>query len=540
MTDRNSTVGTSSDEGPASARDTSRSAHDTSTSTSTDASTNTNDTSATATAKTTATRLRTTFDAGITKPYAWRVSQLRALKRLLVDDGAELEAALLQDLRKNPDESLLTEINLVVAEIDHALKHLRRWLRPSRVAVPALIAPASAEILNEPLGVVLVIAPWNYPVQLLLNPIVGALAAGNAVVAKPSELAPATSATLARLIAKHLDGRAVAVVEGGVDETTALLRERFDHIFYTGSARVGRIVLEAAAVHLTPVTLELGGKSPVYVDDTTDLRVAARRIAWGKFMNAGQTCVAPDYLLATPAVVTKLLPLLVEAVRDFYGDDPSTSDSYGRIVNAAQFDRLTGLLASRTTITPTTTTGTTITGTTAAGTTATGTTSTPATTTTASGGRSDPETRYLEPTILTGVSRDDPVMSQEIFGPILPIVTVASLDEALAFIRAGDKPLALYAFTESRQARRRILTRTSSGAVSFGAPSAHLLVTGLPFGGVGTSGMGAYHGRRSFDVFSHPKAVLSKPSHPDTLALVYPPFTARKDTLVRKLLSRLR
>jgi aldehyde dehydrogenase (NAD+) len=511
MTDRSNTAEDGRDSGTTSAGNT----------TSASSTTDTGSTTPSASPAATVTRLRTAFDAGITKPFAWRVRQLRALKHLLVDDGRELEAALLQDFRKNPDESLLTEINLVVAEIDHALKHLRRWLRPSRVTVPALIAPASAEILNEPLGVVLVIAPWNYPVQLLLNPIVGALAAGNAVVAKPSELAPATSATLARLMAKHLDARAVAVVEGGVDETTALLRERFDHIFYTGSARVGRIVLEAAAVHLTPVTLELGGKSPVYVDDTADLRVAARRIAWGKFMNAGQTCVAPDYLLATPAVVTKLLPLLVEAVRDFYGDDPSTSDSYGRIVNDAQFDRLTGLLASRTTTTGTGTTGT-------------------STTATTSGGRSDPSARYLEPTILTGVSRDDPVMSQEIFGPILPIVTVGSLDEALAFIRAGDKPLALYAFTKSREARRRILTRTSSGAVSFGAPSAHLLVTGLPFGGVGTSGMGAYHGRRSFDVFSHPKAVLSKPSHPDTLALVYPPFTARKDTLVRKLLSRLR
>ncbi|AMM18859.1 aldehyde dehydrogenase [Frondihabitans sp. PAMC 28766] len=456
--------------------------------------------------------LRHAFDTGTTKPYAWRVAQLRALRAMLVEHTPEIEGALHRDLRKHRDEALLTEINLVVSEIDTVLRHLRQWLKPKRTSVPMLIAPATASVVREPLGVVLIIAPWNYPVQLLLDPLVGALAAGNAVVLKPSELAPATSATLTRLVLASLDTDAVAVVEGGADETTELLKQRFDHIFYTGSERVGQIVLKAAAEHLTPVTLELGGKSPVWVDETTDLHVAARRIAWGKFMNAGQTCVAPDYLLATEATAARLVPLIAAATRHFYGADPRQSDSYGRIVNDRQFERLAGLLPG---------------GADGAG-------------TAALGGSTDRADRYIAPTVLTGVRVDDPVMQQEIFGPVLPIVTVAGLDEAIAVIRAGAKPLALYAFTESDEARRRILTLTSSGAVAFNVPSAHLLVPGLPFGGVGPSGMGAYHGERSLLVFSHEKAVLSKPLHPDTLAIAYPPFTKAKDALVRRVLSKLR
>ncbi|MFB2555890.1 aldehyde dehydrogenase family protein [Herbiconiux liangxiaofengii] len=450
--------------------------------------------------------LRSGFDSGITRSLAWRTDQLRALKRLIVENSAELEDALFLDLGKNPTEAVLTELNVVTAEIDHTLAHLRRWLRPRRVGVPLGLAPASASTMLEPLGVVLVIAPWNYPVQLLLAPVVGALAAGNAVLMKPSELAPATSALVARLVPQYLDDRAVAVVEGGVDVTTGLLEERFDHIFYTGNGTVGRIVMTAAAKHLTPVTLELGGKSPVYLDDTVDLAAAARRIAWGKFMNAGQTCVAPDYLLATPEVAAALTPHLVDAIAELYDGDPRSSSSYGRIVNDKQYGRLKGLLGSGRVVV---------------------------------GGRSDDRTRYLAPTVLADVPRDSPVMQQEIFGPILPVVTVSGLDDAIAFIRAGEKPLALYAFTSSKSAAKRILTETSSGAVGFGVPVAHLTVAGLPFGGVGESGMGSYHGRRSIETFSHEKAVLAKPLAPDTLKLVYPPFTARKDGFIRGLLKRL-
>jgi aldehyde dehydrogenase (NAD+) len=450
--------------------------------------------------------LRSGFDSGITRPLAWRTAQLRALKRMLEERSAELEDALFLDLGKNPAEAALTELNVVVAEIDHTLAHLKRWLRPKRVGVPLALAPASASTMLEPLGVVLVIAPWNYPLQLLLAPVVGALAAGNAVLLKPSELAPATSAVIAELVPQYLDERAVAVVEGGVDVTTGLLEERFDHIFYTGNGTVGRIVMTAAAKHLTPVTLELGGKSPVYVDGTVDLAAAARRIAWGKFMNAGQTCVAPDYLLATPEVAEALVPHLVDAIAELYEGDPRTSSSYGRIVNDKQYSRLKGLLDSGRIV---------------------------------AGGRSDDRTRYLAPTLLTDVERDSPVMQHEIFGPILPIVTVSGLDEAIDLIRSGDKPLALYAFTSSKAAAKRILTETSSGAVGFGVPVAHLTVAGLPFGGVGESGMGSYHGRRSIETFSHEKSVLVKPLSPDTLKLVYPPFTARREGFIRGLLKRL-
>ena len=452
-------------------------------------------------------RLRATFDRGTTKPLDWRLGQLRALRRMLVENSPDIEAALQTDLHKSSSEALLTEIAAVMGEIDTTLRHLRAWLRPVSVRTPLSLMPSTARIVREPLGVVLVIAPWNYPVNLLLSPIVGALAAGNAVVAKPSELAPATSATLARLLRRYLDSDAVAVIEGGVDETTALLRERFDHIFYTGSGRVGQIVMRAAAEHLTPVTLELGGKSPVYVDDTADLAAAAKRIVWGKFMNAGQTCVAPDYVLTSPEVADRLVPLLIATIRSMYGDDPAASDDYGRIVDDSQFARLAGLLGDGSL---------------------------------AHGGRIDAATRYIEPSILTGVSRDDAIMQQEIFGPLLPIVTVDSLDEAIAFIVAGEKPLALYAFTSSPEARHALLTATSSGAVTFGIPSAHVLVTGLPFGGVGASGTGSYHGERSLLTFSHEKAVLDKPLRPDTMAMVYPPFTGAKRALIGRVLGHLR
>ncbi|MEO6826524.1 MAG: aldehyde dehydrogenase family protein [Microbacteriaceae bacterium] len=450
--------------------------------------------------------LRARFEAGATKPLAWRLQQLRSLRAMLVEHGPQLEAALHEDLGKNPTESQLTEIGFVVGELDLAIKRLRSWLRPRRVSVPSAILPARAFIVREPLGVVLVIAPWNYPVQLLLSPLVGAIAAGNAVVLKPSELAPATSAVVAGLVPRYLDARAVAVVEGGVDLTTELLEQRFDHIFYTGNGHVGKIVMTAAAKNLTPVTLELGGKSPAYVDDSVDLAIAAKRLVWGKFMNAGQTCVAPDYVLATPAVAAELEPLMAKAIHELYGAAPATSRDYGRIVNDSHFARLNALLGNGRIV---------------------------------AGGQTDAATRYIAPTILAEIDRGDPIMAQEIFGPILPIVTVADLDEAIAAIASGDKPLALYVFTGSAAVRKRFLTQTSSGAVGFGAPSAHLAVAGLPFGGVGASGMGNYHGERSLIVFSHEKAVLSKPLRPDTVALVYPPFTPLKDGFIRRLLHRL-
>ncbi|MFJ4814498.1 aldehyde dehydrogenase family protein [Streptomyces sp. NPDC088801] len=424
-------------------------------------------------------RLRATFRTGRTKPAEWRVTQLRRLRDMLTENGTDLVAALHADLGKSPTEAFRTEIDFTVREIDHTLDHLADWLRPEPAPAPAhLGADVTVWTQYDPLGVVLVIAPWNYPAQLLLAPVVGALAAGNAVIAKPSELAPATSSVLARLLPVYLDTDAVAVVEGGVPETTALLAERFDHIFYTGNGTVGRIVLRAAAEHLTPVTLELGGKSPAFVDRDTDLAVVADRLARGKFLNAGQTCVAPDYVLTDPDTAAALEPLLANAVKALYGSDPAASGEYGRIINERHFDRLAGLLDSGRTVV---------------------------------GGTSDRAAKYLAPTVLADVAADAPVMREEIFGPILPIVTVPGLDEAIDFVNDRDKPLALYVFTESDGTRSRFAAETSSGGLGYGLPLAHLTVSDLPFGGVGESGMGNYHGRYSIETFSHRKAVLDKP-----------------------------
>ncbi|MEU0744405.1 aldehyde dehydrogenase family protein [Streptomyces sp. NPDC006134] len=424
-------------------------------------------------------RLRATFRSGRTRPVEWRTAQLRRLRELLTGNGPELAAALHADLGKSAAEAHRTEIDFVVREIDHTLDHLTGWLRPEPAPVPAHLGDdARAWTQYDPLGVVLVIAPWNYPAQLLLAPMVGALASGNAVVAKPSELAPATSAALARLLPAHLDTDAVAVVEGGVPETTALLAERFDHIFYTGNGTVGRIVMRAAAEHLTPVTLELGGKSPAFVDRGTDLDVVADRLVRGKFLNAGQTCVAPDYVLTDPETAAALEPALARAVEAVYGPDPAASPVYSRIVNERHFDRLTGLLDSGRVVV---------------------------------GGGSDRATKYIAPTVLADVDPEAPVMREEIFGPLLPIVTVAGLDEAIAFVNDRDKPLALYVFSESGRTRARFAAETSSGGLGYGLPLAHLTVSDLPFGGVGESGMGSYHGRYSIETFSHRKAVLDKP-----------------------------
>ncbi|MFE2377507.1 aldehyde dehydrogenase family protein [Streptomyces sp. NPDC059398] len=423
-------------------------------------------------------RLRATFRTGRTRTLSWRTEQLRGLRALLTGHRQELAAALHSDLGKSERESSRTEIDFTVREIDHTLERLEGWLRPEPVDVPEHLGKAAAWTVLDPLGVVLVIAPWNYPVQLLLAPVAGALAAGNCVVAKPSELAPATSRAVAELLPRYLDRDAVTVVEGAVPETTALLEERFDHIFYTGNGTVGRIVMRAAAEHLTPVSLELGGKSPAFVDRGTDLAAVAARLVATKFLNAGQTCVAPDYVLTDPGTARELEGELASAVRELFGADPAASDDYGRIVNERHFDRLTGLLGSGRVVV---------------------------------GGDSDRAQRYLAPTVLAEVAPGSPVMAEEIFGPILPVVEVEGLDEAIAFINDRDKPLALYAFTDSVLTRDRLTTETSSGGLGFGLPVAHLTIPDLPFGGVGESGMGRYHGRYSLETFSHRKAVLDKP-----------------------------
>jgi aldehyde dehydrogenase (NAD+) len=447
-------------------------------------------------------RLRAAFDSGRTRPIEWRKAQLRALRKLLGEGERELLEALRLDLGKSPTEGHLTEVGFARGEVDHALRHLDAWVRPVRVPTPLLQQPGHARIHHDPLGVVLVIGPWNYPTQLVLAPLAAALAAGNAVVLKPSEVAPHSSRAVARLVPRYLDPEAVAVVEGGVPETTALLEEQWDHILYTGNGTVGRIVMAAAAKHLTPVTLELGGKSPAIVDRSADLDVAARRLAMGKFTNAGQTCIAPDYVLVDRAVERPLAARLRDTVRDFYGPDPRVSGDYGRIVNARHFARIVALLDGD-----------------GAG-------------EVIFGGERDEAARYIAPTALSGTDPSAAIMREEIFGPVLPILPVDDVGEAIQFVNGRDKPLALYVFAEDETVADRVLAETTSGGACVNATVFHFAVPGLPFGGVGESGMGAYHGQAGFETFSHRKGVLVKSTRLDP-SLAYPPYRGLKGRLLR-------
>jgi len=447
--------------------------------------------------------LRATFDSGRTRPLAWRKEQIAGLRRMLEEGEAELLEALRVDLGRPKVEAFAADIGHTKQELRHIASHLQRWMKPSKVRVPLTAAPAKAWVVPEPLGVALVIAPWNYPIQLLVEPIGAALAAGNCVLAKPSEVAPACSAALARLLPRYVDPEAVTVVEGGVAETTALLAERWDHIFFTGSTAVGHVVAEAAAKHLTPTVLELGGKSPTYVHASADLVVAARRIVWGKFFNAGQTCIAPDYVLVDHQIKDALVAQLVSQIGASYGLDPKSSTSFGRIVSSRHLDRLHGLLEA------------------GAGTVATG-------------GHIDAATRYVAPTVTVDPSPDSALMLEEIFGPILPVLGVDGPSEAKAFIGARPKPLALYVFAQRDDVIDDVVATTSSGGVCVNQTLMHLLPPDLPFGGVGDSGMGAYHGKTGFDVFSHRKSVLRKPTTPD-LKLLYPPYTSLVEKLVRRI-----
>ncbi len=444
---------------------------------------------------------RAAYASGRTRPLAWRREQLESLERMLTERAPQIREALWTDLRKNEVEAQLTEIASVTGEIQFAVKNLDSWTADRKVRSSALLGPARATIHREPLGTVLIIGPWNYPINLVLSPLVGALAAGNAVVLKPSEVSSACSAVIATLVPDYLDADAIQVVEGGVDETTRLLECDFDHIFYTGNGTVGSVVMTAAARTLTPVTLELGGKSPVWVDDSARLQAAARSIAWGKFSNCGQTCVAPDYILTTPDLVEPLAKEIARAVRQMYNADPEESRYYGRIVSTKHAERLVELLDSGRAY---------------------------------SGGTADVAQRYVAPTVLLDVDPGSPVMQDEIFGPILPILPVDDLDDAIDFINARPKPLALYAFAEDEEVREQVQERTSSGGLGFNLVLAQLAVPTLPFGGVGGSGMGRYHGEFGMKTFSHEKAVLRKLRGPDPFALARPPF----GWLTRKLFLR--
>ena len=434
-------------------------------------------------------RHRAFFDSGVTRPLGFRRDQLERLSTALEQQEARLLAALQADLGKSPFQGYASELGLLQAEIRHAQRNLGRWAAPSRRRTPWFVAPARGWVQPEPIGVALILGAWNYPVSLLLTPLVSALAAGNCVVLKPSELAPRTADAVAALVRETFAEAFVSIATGGAEVAEVLLRERFDTIFFTGSTRVGRLVMAAAAQHLTPVTLELGGKCPAIVCADAAVELAARRIAWGKWLNAGQTCVAPDFVLVEQGRRDALVAALRKSVREFYGEDARQSADYGRIINARHFERLVSYLRDGKVV---------------------------------HGGAHRAEDLFFAPTILADVSPDAPVMQEEIFGPILPVLAFDGLEAALAMLRPRPTPLALYVFTRDRATERRVLAELRSGGACVNDVVAHMIGLRLPFGGLGDSGMGAYHGRTGFQAFSHQRAVLRRATWLD-LPYRYPP-----------------
>ncbi len=441
------------------------------------------------------------FATGKTQDLNFRLEQLKRLKSAIQTYEADIFEALGTDFRKPSFESYLAEVRATTEEINYTLKHLKSWVKPRRAAVSIAQIPASAFIRPEPKGVVLIIGPWNYPFYLILAPLVGAIAAGNSAILKPSEMTPATSGLIARLVAQTFDPAYISVIEGGVETSQQLLAQKFDHIFFTGGTAVGKIIMEAAAKHLTPVTLELGGKSPCIVDNEIDLRETAKRITWGKFLNAGQTCVAPDYLLVNRQIKSPLLESLKQSIGEFYGENPEKSPDYARIVNDRHFQRLSQFLKEGEI---------------------------------AIGGETNATERYIAPTLTVNVPPASPLMQEEIFGPILPIMEYETLEEAISFIKNRPKPLSLYFFSKNASKQQQVLANTSSGGVCLNDTIMHLGVTELPFGGVGDSGMGAYHGKTSFDTFTHYKSVLKRPFWGET-NLRYPPYKSKLGWVKRLL-----
>ena len=433
---------------------------------------------------------RSFYNTGRTKDLTFRITQLKKLKALLKENEYDILAALKSDLNKSPFEAYETEIGMVLGEIDYALKHLAEWTKPKRVRTPIMHFLSSSRIYTEPYGVVLIMSPWNYPVQLTLSPLVGAIAAGNCSVLKPSEYSPHTAALLERLLSGTYHRGYISVIRGGRTANQALLDQKFDYIFFTGSVPVGKVVMEAASKHLTPVTLELGGKSPCLVDSTADIDLAAKRIVWGKFLNAGQTCVAPDYILAERSIKTQLIQALAKYIHSFYGADPLTCQDYPRIISEKHYRRLLELLDSGTVI---------------------------------EGGQHDPASLRIAPTLLTVTDWDSPIMQEEIFGPLLPVLEYDRLKSAIALINSRPKPLAFYYFTTDKRREAYALRTASFGGGCINDTIIHLSNPNLMFGGVGESGMGQYHGYESFLTFSHRKSVIRKSNAID-IPLRYPPF----------------
>ncbi|XP_020022072.1 aldehyde dehydrogenase family 3 member A2 isoform X2 [Castor canadensis] len=441
-------------------------------------------------------RLRQAFRSGRSRPLRFRLQQLEAMRRMVQEHEKDILAAIAADLCKSEFNAYSHEVIAVLGEIDLMLGSLSEWVTAKPVKKNLLTMMDEAYVQPEPLGVVLIIGAWNYPFVLTIQPMLGAIAAGNAVVLKPSEISENTAKILAKLLPQYLDQDLYTVINGGVEETTELLKQRFDHILYTGSTTVGKIVMEAAAKHLTPVTLELGGKSPCYIDKDCDLDIVCRRITWGKFMNCGQTCIAPDYILCEASLQNQIVQKVKETLKEFYGENIKESPDYERIINLHHFKRVQSLLEGQKI---------------------------------ALGGETDEATRYIAPTILTDVDPETKVMQEEIFGPILPIVPVKNADEAINFINDREKPLALYVFSHNSKVIKQMIDETSSGGVTGNDVIMHFALTSLPFGGVGSSGMGAYHGKHSFDTFSHQRPCLLKSlKREGAHKLRYPPNSQSK------------
>lgn len=436
---------------------------------------------------------KTYFKSGATKSAEFRIHQLKTLKKLLVEHEEELSLAVYNDFKKSEFETYVTEIGVIHNEINFAIKHVKKWARPIRVSTSLINFPSRNYTIAEPYGSVLIIAPWNYPLHLSLVPLVGAIAAGNTVVIKPSEVTAHTSAALARVIGNWFKQAYISVVEGGEEEGKDLLAQDFDYIFFTGSSRVGKIVMEAAAKNLTPVTLELGGKSPCIIDSSADLKTSAKRIAWGKFLNAGQTCIAPDYLLVQEDIKTEFMGYLKETILSFYDVNARLSPDFPRIVNDFHFDRLIELLDDGEVF---------------------------------FGGKTDRSQRFIEPTILDNITEKDKVMQSEIFGPILPVLSFKTIPDVVDIVNSRPKPMALYLFTKSSEVEELIFKYCSFGGGAVNDVVAQIVNHHLPFGGVGNSGMGSYHGKKSFETFSHQKSILKKPFWLD-LPFRYPPYKGK-------------
>lgn len=447
-------------------------------------------------------RCRTYFQTGATIAIDARINALRALEQAIIAHESEIYDALKQDLGKSATESYMCEVGLTLAELRYQLRHVRSWAARHRKRTGLANFHATSFTIAEPYGCVLIMSPWNYPFMLTMEPLVGALAAGNVCVVKPSAYSPATSAIMRKIIASCLPEEMVCVIEGGRAENTALLDQTFDYIFFTGGTVVGKLVMQKAAEHLTPVTLELGGKSPCIIAEDANLKVAAARVVFGKYLNCGQTCVAPDYILVHERVHDAFLAEVRTQITAMYGEHPLDNPDWGHIVNEKHLKRLMGLIDSAKVV---------------------------------CGGEVDEQTLQIAPTVMDQVSAEDAVMGEEIFGPIMPIITYASIDEAEAFIKARPKPLALYLFTRSKELEQRFLTHVPFGGGCVNDTVVHLATSEMGFGGVGASGMGSYHGKKSFDTFSHEKSILKKHLWID-MPMRYQPFSSWKDTVIRLFL----